>query len=285
MSVLTLRARLSHVLPLRCLAQRSLALYVKKHAPRLDAKASLPPALQRFGSSYTFSSDGFRSPDLPLGLAVRDVPLKLATDESLVGLGCLVHDPDAFTCEKRTFEIVRWPQPGWRSLDPGTGDEAGTTEGDFEVWWEGDFFYGRNHAIATANNTYLDGLGAPPEQARKQGEEHRRSEEAIYLWMTDYHPDGGQLFWPRQPVPFVVCLGPAAKGDAIQPEDMCAFAIPPGKGLYIHPGTWHNGFYVHPDETRDGPLTVLTRQGRVHARISVSWAHEFGTLLRVPLRR
>ena len=54
----------------------------------------------------------------------------------------------------KTFEITPWPQPGWRPLDPGTGDEAhdialekcetwdvwivkaGTTEGDFEVQWQ-----------------------------------------------------------------------------------------------------------------------------------------------------
>lgn len=58
--------------------------------------------------------------------------------------------------------------------------KAGTTEGDFEVQWQarssnsifnlkdflsfflsqGDFFYGKNLAIATKNNEYLDGLGA-----------------------------------------------------------------------------------------------------------------------------
>ena len=54
---------------------------------------------------------------------------------------------------------------GWRQLDPDTGDEAGTTEGDFEVNWEGDFFYGKNLAVATKNNCYLDGLSARPEEA------------------------------------------------------------------------------------------------------------------------
>ncbi|CAE7667448.1 unnamed protein product [Symbiodinium sp. CCMP2456] len=56
--------------------------------------------------------------------------------------------------------------------------------------------------------------------------------------MSDYHPDGGQLFWPRTPVPFTVCLGPASAGDDIKPEDMRAFHVPQGKGIYIHPGTW-----------------------------------------------
>ena len=110
----------------------------------------------------------------------------------------------------KSFEIAQWPQPGWRRLDPGTGDEVpwppwpwpwlvmcdlvrleprkGTLKcngrpdlevllqenledlirfDDFKMcsapiaWcFQGDFFYGKNLAIATENNQYLDGLGA-----------------------------------------------------------------------------------------------------------------------------
>jgi len=98
--------------------------------------------------------------------------------------------------------------------------------------------------------------------------------------MSDYHPDGGQLFFPRSPIPFVVCLGPAAVGDDVTPSDMRAFYVPTGKGIYLHPGTWHNGVYI---QKQYSPATFLTRQGRVHARISASWAGEFKTLLKVPL--
>ena len=157
--------------------------------------------------------------------------------------------------------------------------EAGTTEGDFEVHWEADYFFGHNLAIASANNFYLDGLGAPPEIASRAAPAAGDG-SAIYLWMSDYHPDGGQLFWPREPVPFVVCLGSKEHGDDILPEHMRAFAVPEGRGVYIHPGTWHNGVYVSPAHA---PATFLTRQGRVHARVSCSWAAERGTLLRVPL--
>ena len=65
-----------------------------------------------------------------------------------------------------------------------------------------------------------------------------------------------------------------------RPDHMRAFAVPEGRGVYIHPGTWHNGVYVSPAHA---PATFLTRQGRVHARVSCSWAAERGTLLRVPL--
>lgn len=137
-----------------------------------------------------------------------------------------------------------------------------------------------NLAIATTNNVYLDGLGALPEVASRTSD---KQHDDIYLWMSDYHPDGGQLFFPSDPdnaVPFTMCLGPASKGDDIKPEDMKAFFVPAGKGVYIHPGTWHNGIYVRKEFT---PTTLFTRQGKIHGRVSASWAAEFKSLLRVSL--
>ena len=150
----------------------------------------------------------------------------------------LIAGADDISVENRNFEILPWPVNGWRSLDPGTGDEAGTTEGPFEVTWRGDYYYAENLAVATENNKcvssgnevvamtglrvacgmwhvmdgrYLDGLGAMPEAAvHGDGDgdgdgDCASGENAIYLWMSDYHPDGGQLFWPMDaPIPFVV---------------------------------------------------------------------------------
>lgn len=98
--------------------------------------------------------------------------------------------------------------------------------------------------------------------------------------MSDYHPDGGQLFFPLTPIPFTVTLGLNIFGDDIKPTDMKTFYIPAGKGVYIHPGTWHNGVYITKEHS---PATFLTRQGKVHARISCSWAVEFKVLLKVSL--
>ena len=56
----------------------------------------------------------------------------------------------------------------------------------------------------------------------------------VYLWMSDYHPDGGQLFWPVDPIcPFVVCLGKNTHGDDVKPVDMQAFLVPAGKSSDI----------------------------------------------------
>lgn len=228
---------------------------------------------------FEFTPHNFRNPELPKGLSIQDVPLLPATDATLKGFGRIIHASDEVTVENGNFEIVPWPTLGWRKLDPKTGDEAGTTEGYFDVHWEGDYFYGHNLAINTVNNMYLDGLGAPPEVAQKS-DPRAGDGTAIYLWMTDYHPDGAQLFWPLQPIPFTVCLGSREHGDDIRPEHMRAFAVPAGKGVYFHPSTRHNGVYIRPEHS---PTRFLTRQGRVHARVSCSWAVEFGKLLRVPL--
>ena len=241
--------------------------------PRLRRELATSPA-------FEFTAENFARPDLPHGLEVVDVPLLEATDENLEGFGYVIHSADERTVENGNFEIVPWPTSGWRALDPDTGDEAGTTEGDFQVHWSGDYFHGKNLAIATGSNTYLDGLGTVPEHASPTDPANGDG-GSIFLWMSDYHPDGGQLFWPRQPIPFTVCLGPASVGDDVKPSDMRAFAVPAGKGVYFHPGTWHNGVYI---EKQYSPATFLTRQGRVHARVSASWAAELGQILRVPLR-
>ena len=92
---------------------------------------------------FVFSPENFQNPELPDNLRVVDVPVCEANEESLDGFGKLVHDPNDFVTGNG-FEIVTWPHTGWRPLDPHTGDEAGTTEGDFEVHWV------RIHALTQA---------------------------------------------------------------------------------------------------------------------------------------
>ncbi len=62
-------------------------------------------------------------------------------------------------------------------------------------------------------------------------------------------PDGAQLFFPKENIPFIVCLGKKSFGDDVKPEDMRAFYVPAGKGVYFHAGTWHNGVYIHADHS------------------------------------
>ena len=59
---------------------------------------------------YIFDAD--TKPEYPL----FDVPLIVATDDSVKGYGRLVDDPAL--CD---IEIVKWPAQGWRPVDDGTG--------------------------------------------------------------------------------------------------------------------------------------------------------------------
>jgi hypothetical protein len=210
----------------------------------------------------------YLSPDVPAELPCVDVPLVKATAESLKGYGALVDDYRDFP-----IEICTWPAQGWRPVDPGTGNEAGTTTGTFEFWWEGDFLYGRNTAV---DDKYLLGWSKNPGEAVRNPALAKGNDQVL-LWHANYHPDGGQLFFPLDGQPFVAPL--AKPGDDVRPEDFVAFYIDGGKGLYIHPNVWHEA--VFPLET---PARFYDEQGKVHARMSCRFTSEFGVFLRVPLR-
>jgi ureidoglycolate lyase len=201
-------------------------------------------------------------------LDVFEVPLVEATDESVKGYGCLVDDPDDVA-----IEIVRWPARGWRPVDDGTGDEAGWVEGIFHGQWKGDVLYGANEAV---NGTYVLGWSTDPQSA--SAERRTVSRDRVLLWHMNYHPDGGQLFYPLDNKPFVVPV--ALPGDDLTPEKVVALWCDGSKGLYIHPEIWHEGIFPVEDNQR-----FLDRQGRVHARVSCDIGEEFGVYLSVPLER
>ena len=83
---------------------------------------------------FVFTSENFRNPQLRKVSNIVEVPVvDVKRNDDLQGYGYLVDDINKFTVESGNFEIVKWPTSGWRKLDPETGDEAGTTEGNFEV--------------------------------------------------------------------------------------------------------------------------------------------------------
>lgn len=217
-------------------------------------------------------------PDAPAqktdAIGAIDIPIVRATPENLEGLGVMISDPDEIA-----VEIVKWPQPGWRELDPGTGDEGGTTEGLFEFWWENNVLSARNEAV---NDQYTMAADArwpeafDPDVAKtiSEADEDRK---AALLFHANYHPDGGQLFFPMTQSPFVAPLAPPS-GDDVRPEDFTAYWFDGTQGLYIHPNVWHETML--PTVKR---ATFFDRQGKVHARISVDFPDEFGAYLRVPM--
>jgi hypothetical protein len=207
----------------------------------------------------------YLNPDLPPGLTRIEMPVVDATPDTLKGFGRLVED--AAQCP---IEIVRWPAQGWRPVDEGTGDEAGTTEGVFLSEWQGDVLFGRNSAVG---GHYVLGYGCDPQTART---DHAERPNLVMLWHANYHPDGGQLFFPLERKPFYVPL--ALPGDDVRPEQFVCFRFDGTHGLYIHPNIWHEGVF-----TLAGAQRFLDRQGRVHARVSIDFAREFGCLVAAPI--
>jgi hypothetical protein len=200
-------------------------------------------------------------PDLPLGLARTRMPVRAATNAALEGYGTLVDDPAQ--CH---IEIVRWRAQGWRPVDEDTGDQGGTTEGVFASEWKGDVLFGRNDAVG---GSYILAYATDPERASI---EHERAPDRMLLWHANYHPDGGQLFFPLEPGPFFIPL--ALPGDDVRPENFVCFRFDGRQGLYIHPDVWHDGVFG-----LSGSRRFFDKQGAVHARVSVDFAREFGCLL------
>jgi hypothetical protein len=208
----------------------------------------------------------YLNPNLPANLKRVLMPVVNATTESLAGYGNLVDDP-----ERQKIEIVRWPAQGWRPVDLDSGDEGGTTEGVFISEWQGDILFGRNEAVG---GHYILAYGVEPSAADTT---HNRAPQRMMLWHANYHPDGGQMFFPLDKRPFCVPL--ALPGDDVEPQQFVCFRFDGSQGLYIHPNIWHDGVF-----TTSGTQRFLDRQGRVHARVSVDFPREFGCLLEAPLQ-
>lgn len=211
------------------------------------------------------TAPNYLDPALPAGLRRVRMRIVDATDATLAGYGRLVDDREA--CK---VEIVRWPAQGWRTVDEDSGDEGGTTQGVFVSEWRGDILYGRNEAVG---GHYILAYADEPTRA---DDTHRRAPRRMLLWHCNYHPDGGQLFFPLDAKPFLVPL--ALPGDDVRPEQFVCFRFDGTRGLYIHPNVWHEGVFAIA-----GTQRFFDQQGAVHARVSVDFAREFGCLLEAPL--
>jgi hypothetical protein len=198
---------------------------------------------------------------------VHKVPLVIADPATLQGYGHMV--PDFAT---GSVTIVTWPQPGWRPVVPGTGNEGGVVEDLFEMVRRGEVLHAVNHAVG---RSYITGWFSDPAAASESQEPSHTGR--IYTHEANYHPDGGQIFSPRDAAPFVALL--ARPGDDVRPDDFVAFYCDGSFGLHIDPGVWHQP--VFPVEAR---ASFDNRQGRVHCCIAIDFVTEFGCYLEVPLK-
>jgi ureidoglycolate lyase len=195
------------------------------------------------------------------------VPLVRADDATLSGYGHRVAD---FATGKVT--IVTWPQPGWRKVVDGTGNEGGVVEDSFEMVRRGEVQHAVNRAVG---RSYITGWFADPAAASERREPADRSR--LYTHEANYHPDGGQIFFPRERAAFVALL--AKPGDDVTPDDFVAFYCDGSFGIHIDPCVWHQPVFPVADRA-----VFDDRQGRVHACIAVDFVREFGCYLEVPLR-
>ncbi len=214
-----------------------------------------------------FQEIDYLNPNVPAELPWFNIPLMKANPESIKGYGLLVKDYHNFP-----IEIVTWPNQGWRKIDSGTGNQAGTISGNFDFWWSGDMLYGKNQAV---NDQYLLGWSKNPQDSKQDSLEIK---ERVLLWHANYHPDSGQLFFPLENIPFIVPL--ALPGDDLKPKDFIAFYIEGNCGLYIHPNVWHEAVFPLAKKA-----SFYDEQGKVHARVSCNIAQEFGVFLNIPLKK
>jgi ureidoglycolate lyase len=206
-------------------------------------------------------------PSLERGEArAHRAPFIVASDTTLEGYGRRVTDFDA-----HPVTIVTWPQQGWRPVVPGTGNEGGIVQDDFVMERRGEVQYAVNQAV---RRSYITGWFADPATASEQ--RVATDTTRIYTHEANYHPDGGQVFSPRDGAAFVALL--AKPGDDIELEDFVAFYCDGSFGIHIEPGVWHQP--VFPVGSR---AVFDDKQGRVHACIAVDFISEFGCYLEVPL--
>jgi ureidoglycolate lyase len=199
---------------------------------------------------------------------IHPVKLVVATAETLRGYGRMV--PDFATA---TVTIVTWPQPGWRPIVAGTGNEGGIVEDSFEMVRRGEVQHAVNHAVGRSYITGWFADPAIPVETRAASDISR-----VLTHEANYHPDGGQIFFPRDGAPFVALL--AKPGDDVTPDDFVAFHCDGSFGIHIDPGVWHQPVFPVGERAR-----FDDKQGRVHACIAIDFVSEFGCYLEVPLRR
>ena len=208
-----------------------------------------------------FSAADYLNPDVPEGLDVKTVKVIDARSPDAAALAIVVNgDPWTFD-----VPIVPWPQSGSRPLDPGTGAEGGVTEGRFITEWVNARLMSRNEAV---DGHYVVGFAVGDDDPPT----------AVDLWHLNYHPDGGQLFASADGTEFLIPAVPP--GDDPDLDRAVALYSDGSFALCLLPSVWHEGVYA-----LAGQGSFITRQGRVHARVSADLGHEFGCLLRVPLRR
>lgn len=197
--------------------------------------------------------------DLNLDKSTRQaclVPLKVATEENTRHFGRFVTD-----FKKEEVWLSPWPRPDWRPIRRGTEIFTEIETREVRNKWEGEKW-----RSITKNR---DEAFLPPGVATED-------RGHVLSRMANYHPSGGQVFYPAWGNSFVLVL--AQPGDNVKPEDFLAFYFDGKSGFQVNVNVWHQAIFSEEDET-----FFLTKHSKVHPCIEVDILQEFGRYLKVPL--
>lgn len=176
----------------------------------------------------------------------QETPIEVATDENIAPFGVLVDDH---------LEYSEKP------------DSAGSI---FNFWWKGNSIYFEDES---ENDRSLLGWSVAPDEA----EEVAPNREQALLWNACQYPDSGQLYFPLRGEDFIIVLAEPQKD--IKPRHFRSFYITGGKGIYIHPGIWHEG--IVPLNER----ASFYKQGDTDIQNCINFAEDMGTFLTIPLAK
>ena len=203
----------------------------------------------------------YLNPDIPAGLRI-DVPLVRASPIA-EGFGEIVRDP------KHRIEIVPWPLAGWPSSMPAPATRAARPRASSPANGGATSLRGATRrSAATMSSAFAN--------CRRSRGPARAGDGRVLLWHCNYHPDGGQFFWPIDGQPFVV---PVALPATISSRRTSSPSGRTAASASISIPT--SGTRACFRSTPTGRF--FDKQGKVHARVSCDLAREFGMLLDVPL--
>lgn len=199
--------------------------------------------------------------------APLNVPIVLATEESLKGFGSIVTDFDKTEVEKRP-----WPVEGWRKACKDTDIIPG--EDSSEICYQ------RNTQSFTMKkeNGCQNEIGILTENEASCGSSQVHVPTAVLVQEMTYHPDCGEVFFPKNKDPFVGVFAPP--GDDFNPENVKAFYFDGSFGVQCHPNVWHQGMYIFQNEA-----VFQGKQGILHLCVTIDIVEEFDYYLCVPLRK
>ena len=208
----------------------------------------------------------YLNPALPDGLRRVRMPVVDATDAALEGYGKLVDDPSVVQCCDRALA---------RRADGGPWTKTPATRAGRPRVCSSANGAATSCTAATKRSTVITSWRTTSEPSRAD-ETHGRPPSRMMLWHCNYHPDGGQLFFPLDKAAVLRAARVARRrrqAGAVRTSVSTARA---GSTSIRTCGTKAC--------SRDAARSAsTTRQGAVHARVSVDFAREFGCLLEAVL--